>query len=70
MNIEPGSVLDVTTASGDTIRMRAIGAPKRGRDFPVVWVCTEEEYARSQAKGDEPDGIPWPLDAVSVPTPA
>ena len=67
MAIEPGTLLEATTATGDTVLLRAIHRPEKGRDFPVVWVCTQEEYERAQASGDEPDGIPWPLDAVSVP---
>lgn len=62
--------MEVTTASGTTVRMRAVGAPVRGRDFPVVWVCTEEEYQRATAEGDEADALPWPLDALRVPEPA
>ena len=50
--------------------MRAVGVPTRGRDFPVVWVCTEVEYERAVAEEDDADAIPWPLDAVRVPEPA
>ncbi len=64
MAIERGDVLKATTAGGGTIELRALGAPMQGRDFPVVWVCTEAEWRRSQAAGDEADGLPWPLDAV------
>lgn len=70
MAIETGSQVEVVTASGATVRMRALGAPTRGRDFPVVWVCTEDEYEKVQA--GEIEGIPWPLDAVQeiAPQPA
>jgi hypothetical protein len=63
MKIDSGTFLLVTTASGDKVRMRAIGVPVRGKDFPVVWVCVPEEY-----DSDEPlrRAIPWPLDAVEV----
>lgn len=63
MQISEGALVEVVTASGTTVRMRALGGPARGRDFPVVWVCTEAEY---DAQGEDPDGvgIPWPLDAV------
>jgi len=44
--------------------MRATSAPTRGRDFPVVWVCTVKEYEDAQAHGDQVDGVPWPLNAV------
>lgn len=64
MEIETGTLLEVVTASGERAHMRALGAPVRGRDFPVVWVCTEEEYEAAQAHGERSAGIPWPLDAV------
>ena len=67
MAIEPGTQLRVTTASGQTVTVRAIGLPEQGRDFPVVWVCTEEEYERAALAGAEPDGLPWPLHAVAEP---
>lgn len=64
MTINRGDVLEATTASGVVEHLRALGAPSRGHDFPVVWVCTEDEWRRSQSAGDEADGLPWPLDAV------
>ncbi len=47
-----------------------MGPPTRGKDFPVVWVCTEEEYRRAEQEHDEADGLPWPLDAVKELEPA
>ena len=64
MAINRGDVLEVTTASGRTVPMRALGSPEQGRDFMVVWVCTEEEWTRATTDGDDPDGLPWPLAAV------
>jgi hypothetical protein len=50
--------------------MRALSAPEKGRDFPVVWVCTEADYDAAMA-GDTSVRIPWPLDAVvEEPVPA
>lgn len=46
--------------------MRALHGPEQGRDFEVVWVTTEAEYEQAQQAGEEPDGIPWPADALSV----
>ena len=66
MEITAGVTLEVTTASGARVKMRALGAPTQGHDFLVVWVCTEHEYERAQAEGDEPDGLPWPLNAVRL----
>jgi hypothetical protein len=70
MTTEFGTVVEARTASGDFVRMRALGAPTRGKDFPVLWVCTEDEYERATSRGEELDGIPWPLDAARVPTAA
>ena len=64
MEITSGTLLEVITASGEQAHMRALGGPMKGRDFPVVWVCTEREYAEAQATGKAAEGIPWPLDAV------
>ncbi len=50
--------------------MRAMGQPMRGRDFPVLWVCTEDEWDRANATDDEPNGIPWPVENVAELTPA
>lgn len=38
----------------------------RGRDFPVVWVCTEEEFQEAEQGGHPVKGLPWPLDAVEA----
>lgn len=65
MAIERGSVVDAITVGGEQVRLRALGAPKAGRDFAVVWVCTEPEWDRAERDGDEPDGLPWPLEDVT-----
>jgi hypothetical protein len=64
MNIQRGDLVDATTAGGGVVRMRALGTPTQGHNFPVVWVCTQDEWDRAAATGDDPDGLPWPLDAV------
>lgn len=62
MAIEAGTLVEATTASGETVLLRALGAPKQGMDFPVVWVCDEREF-RAPDEG-QVKGIPWPLDAI------
>ncbi len=62
--IRPGDLLIATTATGADVPMRAVRSPEQGRDFPVVWLATEEEFRRSQEAGDDADAMPWPLDAV------
>lgn len=64
MKIERGDLVEATTASKSIVRMRALGQPMQGYDFPVVWLCTEDEWVRATSVNEEPDGIAWPLDAV------
>lgn len=64
MAIEPGTLVEAVTASGTPVHLRALGGPVKGLDFPVVWVCTEEEYAQGQQSGELVRGVPWPLDSV------
>jgi hypothetical protein len=66
MEIRAGALLDCETAGGGHVHMVALGSVVQGYDFPVVWVCTQEEFARAQETGDEPDGIPWPFSSVRV----
>jgi hypothetical protein len=65
MTIRRGSVVAATTAAGETIYLRALGEPTQGRDFAVLWVCTEEEWNRANVEGDDADGLPWPTDAIT-----
>lgn len=64
MAITRGDVVEATTAGGGLVRMRALGSPMQGQDFPVLWVCTEEEWERATTEGDDPDGLPWPVTAI------
>lgn len=70
MMIHVGDRVEVTTADGEQVVMRALRAPEQGRDFPVLWVATEAEYERAERAGDEPDGLPWPLNALRELEPA
>jgi hypothetical protein len=69
MTITQGMLLKVTTASGAQVPMRALGEPTRGRDFAIVWVCSEDDYEAALA-GDDSVQIPWPLDAITEAVPA
>ena len=66
MEIVRGARLEVETANGDHVVMRALGRPGRGRDVVVVWVCTEDEFKSAEIEGEQPHGIPWPLSAVRL----
>jgi len=51
MAITPGSKIEVRTASGTTVAMLAVSEPMQGQDFPVVWVCTPDEFERGESGG-------------------
>lgn len=57
MEITRGQVVTVDTASGDEIEMVALGAITAGIDFPIVRVCTPDDWA--SGVGDD-ESIPWP----------
>ncbi len=66
MSIDRGTHLESLTAAGERIVLVALGPARKGRDIPVVPVCTVEEYDEAQAVGNEPEGFLWPLNAVQV----
>ena len=57
--------MHVTTAGGERVTMRALGPPQQGYSFQVLWVATEDDWEEAERTGTDPDGIPWPTDAVS-----
>jgi hypothetical protein len=64
MSITRGDVLEVETAMGTTVQMRALGAPGPGEDFAVVWVSTEEAWQSVLEGSEDAGGLPWPVSAV------
>ncbi len=69
MQIARGHRIVVRDAAGHQLERVALTGPKRGEDFPVVWVCRPEEWEAAQAEGREPDGVPWPREDVAVAEP-
>ena len=64
MAISPGmKVIAHSTFDGDLPR-RAVSGVVDGRDFPVVWVCKEDEWERAQVEGRDAEGWPWPAEDV------
>jgi hypothetical protein len=59
-----GDLVTATDAEGVQLPKRALGGVIQGDDFPVVWVCREEEWEASRREGREPEGVPWPADDV------
>lgn len=64
MAIQRGDLVDVTTADDQVVRMKALSGPVRGRDFPILWVCSEAEWQRAELAGEDAEGIPWPVQYV------
>ena len=62
--IVAGQAVTVFTADKRAVRMVALTSVVKGDDFPVVWVCSEAEYASATKSGLTPAGIPWPSEHV------
>lgn len=66
MDIQRGSRVLVRTAFDTMVERRALSGVELGVDFPVVWVCTEEEWTAA-TQGDSPaEGDPWPAEDVAL----
>ena len=64
--IEPGSRVLARSAFDELLERRAITGVQPGHDFPVVWVCSEEEWQGAHSEGREPEGLPWPAKHVQL----
>lgn len=66
MEVQFGSRVRVRTAFSDWVIRRATTPVEDGVDFPVVWVCREDEWDTATAAGREPEAVPWPAEDVQV----
>jgi hypothetical protein len=64
--ISPGTPVIARDAFGRLNRRIATTPVKLGLDFPVVWICTAEEWALALAEDREPEGIPFPAEDVTT----
>lgn len=66
--IQRGDVVLARTALDTWVRRRALSGTVKGMDFPVVWVCREEDWERASAESNNPDAgaVPWPAEEVRV----
>ena len=62
-DIKPGDIVSALSTTGPLKRV-AVTTVVRGRSFPVVWVCAEEEWAMANQENREPDAVPWPAEDV------
>jgi len=67
--IKPGSRVLARSAFDELLERRAVTGVQPGYDFPVVWVCSEEEWQGAQSEGREPEGLAWPADDVQLAQP-
>jgi len=65
MAIAAGDYVIARSWAGEFER-RAVTGVTDGRDFPVVWVCTPEEWEAAQAEHREPASLPWPAEDVEA----
>lgn len=65
-NFQVGDHVEVVDAEGEHLPRRALGGVKDGEDFPVVWVCREDEWVAASREGRQPEGVPWPAEDVST----
>jgi len=67
-SISYGDLVIAVDAEGVRLLKRALGGVIQGVDFPVVWVCREEEWEAAQREGRQPEGVPWPAEDVQART--
>jgi hypothetical protein len=63
--IKRGTMVRVRDAKDRLLTRIALSGIVAGKDFPIVWVCVNEEWEAAQAENREPVGIPWPAVAVT-----
>jgi hypothetical protein len=64
MKLEPGTHVLTRTAFGTTVEQVCVTGVVMGQDFPVVWVCSVEEWEEATHDGRDPKAIPWPAEDV------
>jgi hypothetical protein len=64
--IRRGDAVVVRDAWGKRLRRRALSGITEGRDFPVIWVCREQEWDAASAEDRRPVGVPWPVEDVEL----
>ena len=64
--IKPGMHVIATTADDRELQRVAASEVVDGADFPVVWICTEEEWASAHFEGRDPAAWPWPAEDIEL----
>jgi hypothetical protein len=70
--VKAGDLVWAKDAFGELLPRRAITGGINGYDFPVVWVCGEDDYAEALRHSYPPErgdytapGMPWPIEDVT-----
>jgi hypothetical protein len=63
--IHEGQKILARTSGDRLLTRRAASGIVQGDDFPVVWICREEEWQEAKREDRMPTSIPWPATAVS-----
>jgi hypothetical protein len=62
-----GDQVVIVNAFGKESSRRALGrVEEAGHDFPIVFVCREEEWLLAEVERREPEGVPWPAEDVRL----
>lgn len=61
-----GNRVIVRSADDRRLPRRAVTGIVQGDDFPVVWVCREEEWVSARAENRAPEAVPWPAEDVRL----
>lgn len=67
MPISKGDSVLARNAYGNDIPMVAMSGIERGHNFPIIWVCLPEDFARDGFERTE-FWRPWPVEDVRADT--
>ena len=67
MDIQRGARVLVTTAFGDQLERRAVSGVEPGDRFPIVRVCSEDEWSKATREGRPPQATAWPAQDIALP---
>jgi hypothetical protein len=63
--IKPGDHVITVNVRGERKAKVALSEVETaGHDFPVIWVCSEDEWEAARITGGDPEGVPWPAEDV------
>ena len=64
LTVLEGTLVTVRTADDRLVSRRAVSGVVDGDDFPVVWVCSVEEWTAAQTEKRAPLCLSWPATDV------